>query len=251
MPETAPTAPLADLLRLETPKTWSLIVTIFGDLEGDRLTGKELGTLLGALGIRPEATRVALHRLRKDGWITSEKAGREVIYALSDHGRQETRAAEIDVYRREVKFASGWRLFVLGRDMGPEIEGPRIDLAKNLVLLPHEIGHAPLDALEVALAPGPLPVWVETQLVPSHLMAQAAALAELAETFPDAAMAAPEQVAARLLFLHYWRRMALRLGTWAHIGLAPNGTMAKCQSAVTALLARTGRTAPPSSESGD
>ena len=38
------------LLALETPKTWSLIVTVFGDLDGEWLTRKQLGVLLGDLG---------------------------------------------------------------------------------------------------------------------------------------------------------------------------------------------------------
>ena len=104
---------IEDLLKLETPKTWSLIATIFGDLDGDSLSGKQIGALLSHAGIKPAASRVALHRLRNEGWIVSKKHGREVSYTLSDHARAETAAAQKDVYRRDVKFASGWNVLAL------------------------------------------------------------------------------------------------------------------------------------------
>ena len=76
----APDQSITDrLLGLESTKTWSLIATLFGDLDGDELSGKALWSLLAPLGIKPEATRVALHRLKKDGWIVAKKAGREAI----------------------------------------------------------------------------------------------------------------------------------------------------------------------------
>ena len=40
------------LLALETPKTWSLIATVFGDLDGEQLSGKALWALLEPLGVK-------------------------------------------------------------------------------------------------------------------------------------------------------------------------------------------------------
>ena len=73
---------IEDLSALEPIKTWSLIVTLFGDLNGQPVTGKQLGAILGRVGIKTEAMRVALHRLRKEGWIVSTKIGREVLPLL-------------------------------------------------------------------------------------------------------------------------------------------------------------------------
>ena len=87
---TPTTALIEDLSSLETIKTWSLIVTLFGDLDGEPqvvLSGKDIGAILGHIGIKPEATRVALHRLKRDGWIDTQRAGREVFYSLSDRGK--------------------------------------------------------------------------------------------------------------------------------------------------------------------
>ncbi|MFQ6547638.1 hypothetical protein AADZ90_006745 [Aestuariibius sp. 2305UL40-4] len=239
METTRPDPILDQLLGLETTKTWSLIATIFGDLDGDRLSGKELGTLLAPLGVKPEAMRVALHRLKKDGWIISEKNGREVVYALSDHGRQETFAAQKDVYRRDVKFAEGWRLIMLPGEAARPYNGPHIAIDRGLLLVPKGAGALPADALELSLVE-PIPDWFESRLAPPHVWAQAGRLTDLAEQF----LAGPRlgQISARLMFLHYWRKMALRTGTWAHIGLVPEGTMANCHAAVTEVFEQTSRT---------
>jgi hypothetical protein len=49
----------------------------------------------------------------------------------------------------------------------------------------------------------------------------------------------------RLLVLHYWRRMALRSGSWALIALEPEGVLARCHASVTAYLANSPRVALP------
>lgn len=242
MPEPHPF--IADILQIETPKTWSLIATIFGDLDGDALSGKQIGTLLGNVGIKPEASRVALHRLRHDGWVVSQKFGREVNYTLSDHGRAETFAAQRDVYRRDVKFAEGWQVFALDPEDG-DTSAQGILLGKNLILAPRRESVA--DALPLFLAEGPLPPWVEACLVPSHMLEQAAILRELAERFDllHGQLTLADATTTRLLFLHYWRKMALRMGVWAHIGLLPQGDMARCHRAVTDVLSKTPKIIPP------
>lgn len=230
----------ARLLGLETTKTWSLIATLFGDLDGDELSGKALWSLLEPLGIKPEAMRVALHRLKKDGWIVSEKAGREVIYRLSDHALAETRAAQTDVYRQNVKFASGWRLVKLAPD-ADSMGGTHVALDKGLFLMPRE-DPLPKDALEMTLGTS-IPVWAEDLLVPKHLRDQAAGLSRMAKEFLSKPPTS-DTVTARLMFLHYWRKMALRPGTWAHIGLMPDDEMADCHGAITKILRETERTKP-------
>ena len=68
-----------DLLKLGEVKVWSVLVTLFGDLapgQTDHLAGPDVSRLVERLAIKPEALRVALHRLRKDNWIESSKSGR-------------------------------------------------------------------------------------------------------------------------------------------------------------------------------
>jgi len=48
-------------------RVWSLVVTIFGDLAqgtGDTLSMQTLARITEPLGVKPEALRVALHRLK-------------------------------------------------------------------------------------------------------------------------------------------------------------------------------------------
>lgn len=226
------------LLRLEPVKTWSLIATVFGDMDGDCISGKDLKALLAQLGIRPEAIRVALHRLKKDGWILSEKSGREVIYSLSPHGQVETRAAREDVYRADVKYPEGWRVALLPPDgRVADTQHMAVPLDRGLYVLPssHE---SVADAL-MMVPQGPVPVWVEDRLVPEHMRITARRLVDLGADFQRRLPSTDEAIHLRLIFLHLWRKMALRPGTWAHIGLLPSGVMAECHAAMAQVFAQT------------
>lgn len=232
----------------DTPKVWSLIATIFGDLDGDRLAGKQLRTLLENVGVKPETIRVALHRLKNDGWIISSKTGREVTYSLSDHGREETLAAQTDIYRIDPKFSQVGRVFVVKDEATLlELQGPKILLAKNLVLMLDPEPGAPDSVWDLGCSRHPVPNWIETQLVPPHLVRQADGLLRSADCFDGIGEAlSPEALAsARLLFIHYWRKLALRDGTWAHVLMVPEGSVAQCHRRVTGILARTKKLTPP------
>jgi phenylacetic acid degradation operon negative regulatory protein len=67
-------------------KARSLVFDLFGDYlrySGGRVRLRGLVALLGCFGI-PEATaRVAAARLRKEGWLTAERDGRETVYSLT------------------------------------------------------------------------------------------------------------------------------------------------------------------------
>ena len=59
---------IEDLANIEKIKTWSLIVTMFGDLDEchpQSLSGKEIGAILGHIGIKPEAVRVGSTQVKK------------------------------------------------------------------------------------------------------------------------------------------------------------------------------------------
>ena len=99
------TKPLSDaasaLTALGSQRVWSLLVTVFGDLaqnEGDVIDGPVLSLLMADIGIKPEATRVALHRLRNDEWIVSTKQGRTSQHSLTARGRRESAAANPRIY---------------------------------------------------------------------------------------------------------------------------------------------------------
>ena len=94
---------LDDLRGFGDLKVWSFLVTLFGDLaadEGAELSGPLVSRLSTRLGIKPEALRVALHRLRKDGWIDSRREGREARHCLTRSARADTKAVHSVVYSR-------------------------------------------------------------------------------------------------------------------------------------------------------
>jgi len=79
------------LKKLGGQRVWSLMISLFGDLarrEGDVIDGPVLSAIMAAMDVRPEAARVALHRLRKDNWIASEKQGRISLHSLTPDGRE-------------------------------------------------------------------------------------------------------------------------------------------------------------------
>ncbi|MFY0408451.1 PaaX family transcriptional regulator C-terminal domain-containing protein [Solicola sp. PLA-1-18] len=65
----------------------SLILDLFGDYL--RYTDAEvrlgqLSTLMGDFGVAPATVRVTVSRLRREGWFTTRRDGRETVYRLSD-----------------------------------------------------------------------------------------------------------------------------------------------------------------------
>ncbi|WP_166975222.1 PaaX family transcriptional regulator [Brevibacterium atlanticum] len=65
----------------------SLVMDLFGEYyryaEGEARLGG-LSTLLEAFGIDPATARVTMARLKKDGWFTTRREGRESVYCLSE-----------------------------------------------------------------------------------------------------------------------------------------------------------------------
>ena len=227
---------IKDLSNLETIKTWSLIVTLFGDLDGEPrvvLSGKDIGAIMGHMGIKPEATRVALHRLKRDGWIKTERAGREVLYSLSEQGKAETAAVYVDVYSQSVKYPEGWQLIFT--EDNTDISYLRV--ARNFVLLPK----TKLDTVagvSICLETDMPPVWFEHLIVSPKTLDLAHRLFKLLERYNriDKNQSDLDASALRLLFLHHWRKLALRESTWAHIWLKKDGAISQCHSGITALL---------------
>jgi phenylacetic acid degradation operon negative regulatory protein len=70
---------------MATPR--SLILDLFGDYLRYADAEVRLGhltSLLGDFGVAPATVRVTLSRLRREGWFTSRREGRETVYTLSD-----------------------------------------------------------------------------------------------------------------------------------------------------------------------
>jgi phenylacetic acid degradation operon negative regulatory protein len=99
-----------------TQKPRALILNLFGDYlryaEGEARLG-ELVTLLGAFGMEPAAVRVTLSRLRKEGWFTTRREGRETVYVLSPRMMQILVEGRTRIFQRiEEPWRGQWTMVI-------------------------------------------------------------------------------------------------------------------------------------------
>lgn len=259
---------VAGLTGGQQPRVWSLLVTVFGELaraEGAQISGALVRHLCDLIGYRPEAVRVALHRLRKDGWIESHRQGRTSDYRLTDWGRAQSAEASPRIYAATALAARAYLVVqepgqssraVAGRDalLAPGVwltatppgaakapgsaEAPGAAKAPGAAEAPGAAA-----AFVTALAPGQrLPGWMEERLGPPELRALAAplalALAALEAQAPALRALPPDQAAAlRVLVVHEWRRVALRCPVLPDHVFAADWPVPRCRAAVARLLA--------------
>jgi len=232
---------IRQLVELESLKTWSLIVTLFGDLNGQELTGSQIKSLLGHIGIKPEAIRTALYRLKSDGWIVSEKRGREAFYKLSRKGHEQTQAVTEDIYGQSKRYADGWQ-FVYHKD--DPTTNDAIALSKDLFVVPVDrntcVDNNEQQCLSFTLVDKHIPNWFVAKLAPEPIQRNANALIDVVSN-KSANYSEQDALVLRLLVLHHWRKLALRPGSWALMWFVPSGELTTCQQVVTAFLNDTNR----------
>jgi phenylacetic acid degradation operon negative regulatory protein len=96
-----PLSRIIDQLKREPSRTGSIVITVFGDAIVPRGGSVWLGTLLEffeGLDIDSGVVRTAMSRLAADGWLTREKVGRNSFYRLAEKGRQTFEAATRHIY---------------------------------------------------------------------------------------------------------------------------------------------------------
>ena len=210
----------------EGHRVWSLIVTIFGDLAqgpGDAISGPVLSRLTGLMGVKPQAMRVALHRLRKDGWLESARSGRASTHFLTAYGRAQSAAATPRIYGAGAVDPGLWHLLISGGVEGrgaARLEaflqsGDYLALGSQAILAPGPLpdDHSGLVGVETAAVA--LPEWVRGQICPRDvtdacdgLRAAFDVVIDLLQRAGD--MPADECAALRALVVHSWRRVILR-----------------------------------------
>lgn len=233
----------------EQIKVWSVIVSIFGDLaqnSSDEISGPYLSAITERIGIRPEAMRVAIHRLRKDNWIESRKVGRVSQYRLSPFGHAESKAASPRIYG---KLSAGqplskdkWHLILLPPGTTHQTITPnQIEISQSVVL-----GHGPItnlsaDNLSVLFEKLEAPLWVREAILPEPLRSAYEAfftvLTYIRETLHNPhQLSEIDALVLRVLIVHNWRRLLLRHSE-AVDAFFPEGWIGnECRALVIAIL---------------
>ena len=233
-------------------RVWSVIVSLFGDLArqpGNRLSGAALGRIIGPVGIRPEAIRVAVHRLRKDGWLESQRSGRESQHFLSAFGREQSAAVSPRIYSRTPESGMDWHLIIAEEASGVHIlddlllTESHVSIGRNVAI---GAGPAPTDSGELLVfstTPVSVPGWFRDKVCPPDLnracQQLAADLAAVRALLGPERDPSPLQVATlRTLIVHRWRRVALRYPDLPTAFFPADWPGEACREQVFALLER-------------
>lgn len=226
------------------PRVWSVLMTLFGDLAQEKdiwVSGAAIRFVMGQMGIREDATRVALHRLRKDGWITSEKTGRTSRYALTDWGLAECKLANDRIYGTTSPYEQAFLLIAPGiRQMN--LAG--YALGSDMIITSEPTENK--DILQVSVGSvESLPIWLMSGFIADEICAESQAFeaqliklqAELG-TLQDLSTA--DRVVLRLTLIHGWRRLALRAPDLPDYVMPPSWRGAACRLLMHDILAELG-----------
>ncbi len=175
------------------------------------------------MGIKPEAMRVALHRLRNDGWLHSQRQGRTSRYSLTPHGLTESDAVSPRIYADSApNIDTSWHLLLA--EPAPAAQRSEMDKiwrAKGYVVAAPGTylgrGAAPKDHapfLVMSGTPAHVPAWLCAKIGTPDLDAAYKALeAALDHALPKihaaAHISALEAAILRAVIVHNWRRALL------------------------------------------
>ena len=231
---------IESLVGLEKIKVWSLIVSLFGDLDksgSQSLSGKQINSILSHIGIKPEATRVALHRLKNENWIETSRVGRETHYRMSRKAALQTSEVYNAVYGTSVKYPDGWCLN-LSQENDHPIKAGHVSIFRNVFLVPVTAGGSNPKNLAIKLDGNDFPDWFEEKIASLEVREIACKLTNAVFTIDQEmdVYSSLDRMAVRLLVLHSWRKMALRDNIWCHIWLFQDGSLAQCQRIVPQFL---------------
>lgn len=231
-PRPAALGVVLDDLRSRIPlRTWSLIVSFFGDAiapRGGAVWSGSLIAFMALLGIDGNAVRVALHRLAREDWLESRRRGRRAYYRLTASGTAIFAAATHRIYDPpSTADEASVELAIL---TDPEARaGPRQrlqaagwgTLASNILIRPlpdRRQARPPADGL-ISLTARPDPAmlrqlaalsWPLDELDTRFRDFEATFRPALAALEADPAVTPEQAITLRVLLVHEYRRIVLK-----------------------------------------
>ena len=242
---------VSQLTTTGTQRVWSVLVTIFGDLAqsgSDQVSGALITALTNLAGIKAEATRVALHRLRKEGWIESTRVGRNSVHRLTEYGRSQSAAAAPRIYSSETNTPETWHVLVASSSESSRKELADLMLTGDYISVNHttamSAGPVPEnleELLGVESSAISIPGWLRDLCGPEVLKSaydQFLHSIQITEQMlPVDGVGDPLKIAVlRVLIVHGWRRLGLRHPSLPPAFLPSDWKGAECRAAVYRLL---------------
>ena len=211
-------APIVNcLLAGSTPRVWSLLVSVFGDLvqtKDAQISGRALTAVMDAIGVKPEALRVALFRLRKDGWIESTRSGRQSYHRLTTWGRAQSVAASPRIYENNPAIRDAW-VCVHDRNNAANDKESGYWVSNSIAVKSRAVRSKGVFVAKVDPNLG-LPDWMSDKICPLSVVAQTrdltrrlAACERILRKSP--AMSNLQVAVLRVLVVHEWRRIILKV----------------------------------------
>jgi len=254
---------IVDHLRAEPSRTWSLVITFFGDAIVPRGGEVWLGTVLqffAHLGIGGGVVRTAMSRLAADGWLERRRVGRESFYGLPARGRATFLDAAAHIYHPQPPAWKGYFELLLTDRGEPRDELRAAMHAAGFANLSSDTWIAPGGRTAPALARSALRLelrgdtetaralaaraWPLDRMAASYTRFTAAFMPLRAELAGGRELGALDALAARVLLLHAFRRIVL------HDPLLPAAVLPEAWPGATArsLCAEVYRRVLPASE---
>lgn len=197
-------------------RTGSVIATIYGDAilpRGGALALSDLLTLMHRLGAAQGVVRTAVSRLAKNSLLQGQRTGRRSAYALTPQSQIEFRAASPRIYGAP---DPGWDGRLRLAFPAPGTDRSALDAAGYASLVPGVLLSPNAVAIEepVLEATGPAAAlqqlaartWPLSRLANDY----ATFSATMAPLAPIPSITPLDAMAARILVIHAWRRIALR-----------------------------------------
>jgi phenylacetic acid degradation operon negative regulatory protein len=220
MPDPAGFLPVVLLELGGTPRTASLIVTIWGDAVEPRGGSLWLGTLQALLAhfrVNPGQLRTAMSRLTEEEWLVRNRVGRLSFYRLGPRGEAAFGAASRRIYDGTPPLWDGAFRLVLtaeaalrealeAEDFAPLAPGVLVGLRGTAETLPAAAPMLSATPRSAAEARGiAARAWKLDELGAGY-----ARFLRIFEPLEGAPIAPEQALPLRLLVVHEWRRVVLR-----------------------------------------